>query len=205
MSRSAQIFLVSLLLVLVLSAIAYQFTLDLPEESQLIWRLPIFLVGSGAVGLLALVYLLPAVGDKISDMFYSAPGEVKPDSGSKARALVAQGDYEGALEAYLTLSEELPSDRLPVVEAARLAKDKLGDARRALQIIEDALQGRDWPEDDAAYFLFRLIDLHENDLQEREHAVVLLQQVAESFPETRHAANAIHKLKEWGVNPTTSA
>ena len=204
MNRSILLRLVSLLLALVVCAIAYDKTNAMDENSQLVWRIPIFVIGGAVLSLMAVAFFLPAIGDRIGQFFYSSPEQVEPDPGSKARALVAQGDYEGAMEAYLDVARQMPQDRLPVVEAMRLAREKLHDPRKAIEIIEEAVDGRDWPEEDAAYFLFRLVEMHEDDLQDRATAATFLQHVVRNFPGTRHAANAIHKLRDWGIEPANS-
>jgi len=204
MTRSVLLRLVSLLLVLVICAIAYQRTTTMDENSQLVWRIPIFVIGGAVLALMAVAFFLPVLGVRVGQFFYSSPEQVEPEPGSQARALVAQGDYEGAIEAYLEVARQMPTDRLPVVEAMRLAREKLHDPRKAIEIIEDAVDGRDWPEDDAAYFLFRLVELHEDDLQDRAKAATYLQHVLRHFPETRHAANAAHKLRDWGIEPETA-
>ena len=205
MNRSLLLRFVSLLLVLVICAIAYQHTETMEENNRLVWRIPIFVIGAAVLGLMGVAFFLPVIGDRIGAFFYSSPEKVEPDPGTKARALVAQGDYEGAIQAYLDVAKAMPEDRLPVVEAMRLAREKLHDPRRAIAIVEDAVDNRAWPEDDAAYFLFRLVEMNEEDLQDRQAAATYLQHVVANFPGTRHAANAIHKLRDWGIEPVTTA
>lgn len=201
MNRSLLLRLISLSLAFVVCAIAYQRTSSMEENSQLIWRIPIFVIGGAVLALMAVAFFLPTIGDRVGQFIYSSPERVEPDPGSKARALVAQGDYEGAIEAYLDLAAQMPQDRLPVVEAMRLAREKLHDPRKAIEIIEEAVNDREWPEEDAAYFLFRLVEMHEDDLQDRTAAAVYLQHVVKNFEGSRHAANAIHKLRDWGIQP----
>lgn len=201
MNRSLLLRLVSLLLVLLACAIAYQKTNSMDENSQLVWRVPIFVIGGAVLSLMAVAFFLPAIGDRIGQFFYSSPEKVEPDPCSKARALVAQGDYAGAIEAYLEVARQTPGDRLPVVEAMRLAREKLHDTKQAISIVEDAVNDHDWQEEDAAYFLFRLVEMHEEDLQDRAAAATFLRHVIAYFPETRHSANATHKLREWGMEP----
>lgn len=205
MNRSLLLRFISLLLVLVICAIAYEHTNSMEENARLVWRIPIFVLGGAVLGLMGVAFFLPAIGDRIGAFFYSSPEKVEPDPGTKARALVAQGDYEGAIEAYLDVARAMPEDRLPVVEAMRLAREKLHDPRRAIQIVEEAVNDRAWPEDDAAYFLFRLVEMNEDDLQDRQAAATYLQHVVANFPGTRHAANAMHKLRDWGIEPVTTA
>jgi TolA-binding protein len=52
---------------------------------------------------------------------------------------------------------------------------------------------------DAAFFMFRLAELHEEDKQDLATATGILQQVVDTFPDTRHAANATHRLRELGA------
>lgn len=201
MNRSLLLRLISLLLALIVCAIAYQKTNSMDENSQLVWRIPIFVIGGAILSLMAVAFFLPAIGDRVGQFFYSSPEKVEPDACSKARALVAQGDYEGAIGAYLDAAKQMPGDRLPVVEAMRLAREKLHDPKRAIAIVEDAVDDHDWQEEDAAYFLFRLVEMHEEDLQDRSAAATFLRHVITYFPETRHSANATHKLREWGMEP----
>jgi TolA-binding protein len=61
------------------------------------------------------------------------------------------------------------------------------------------LESQEWQINDAAYLLFRLAELYEQDRHDRTTAAAIMQQVISEFPETRHSANARHKLHEWGV------
>lgn len=166
------------------------------ETSQAGALMILYLLGGAILATMAAAFFIPVISDWVGQFIYSAPEEVKPDAGSKARALVAQGDYEGAIREYLNLAKENSDDRLPVVEAMRLARERLEDVPQAIQIVRGALE-RPWPEDDAAFFMFRLVEMHDEDLSDRATAKSILEQVIESLPETRHAANARHKLNEW--------
>jgi len=163
----------------------------------------LYMIGGAVLAVLAAAFFIPVIGDKIGQFFYSAPEPVVPDEGSKARALEAQGEFEDALQAYLVLAENHPEDRLPVVEAIRIARERLEDSPRAVGIIKDALD-REWEVDDAAFFLFRLAEIHELDFGDEDNAASILRQVIGIFPDTRHSANAIHKLREWNleIGPT---
>lgn len=201
MSRSLLIRVVLFLIVLAILAIAYDWTTRLDENAQLVWRIPIFLCGGIVVGIMVAVFFFPAISERVAGFFYMPAEKVEPDAGSRARALVAQGHYEEALEAYLDLAEAMPTDRLPVVEAMRLARERLEDTPRAMEIIEHAMTSRSWPEEDEAYYLFRLVEMRDEDLEDREGAVRGLVEIMNRFPETRHSANATHKLREWGLDP----
>ena len=65
-----------------------------------------------------------------------------------------------------------------------------------MQTLDQALARGNWRENDEAFFIFRKIDIFENHLQQKEQALACLQDVIERFPQTRHSANAMHKLRE---------
>ena len=66
----------------------------------------------------------------------------------------------------------------------------------AIETFEDSLENTDWAENDAAAILFRLQQIYLESKQDEEHAKALLQTVIDRFPETRHSANAHHRLNE---------
>jgi tetratricopeptide (TPR) repeat protein len=124
---------------------------------------------------------------------------VEADPMHDARSLYAQGDYEGAIEAFREASNADPMNRMPWVEIAKIQRDNLENPVAALATLREALESQEWEVNDAAYFMFRIAELYDEDLQNRETAIEILQQVCTDLPETRHSANARHKLHEWGV------
>ena len=116
-----------------------------------------------------------------------------------ARAKVAQGDYEGAIEAFKVAAQADPLNRMPWIEIAKIYRENLEDPRAALTTLRTALEGQEWQVNDAAYLMFRVAELYDEDLQDRASAQSILLQVTEQFPNTRHSANARHRLHEWGV------
>lgn len=159
--------------------------------------------GLGVVGgIVFVVYVLPAVGDFIGGGLYSSGEELEPDPTMKAAAKVSAGDYDGAITEYLKLAAANPSDAFPVVEAARLAVEKLDDPDRAVVILTAALAGADEAEepmetDSHAGLHFRLAELQVSRLHDFDSGLDLMRTVTEKFPGTRHAANAGHKIQEW--------
>ena len=47
--------------------------------------------------------------------------------------------------------------------------------------------------------MFRLAELYEEVKDDTPQSVSILEQVVELFPETRHSANATHRLRELGA------
>jgi len=170
------------------------------------WELPTQIVTVCALGLVGgivfVVYVLPAVGDFIGGGLYSSGEELAPEPSMKAAAKVSAGDYDGAITEYLKLAAASPTDAFPVVEAARLAVEKLDDPGRAVVILTAALAGADDADesmetDSHAGLHFRLAELHVARFHDFETALELMRSVTEKFAGTRHAANAGHKIQEW--------
>lgn len=79
-----------------------------------------------------------------------------------------------------------------------LQRERLNDPAAALATLDQALERGNWRENDETFFIFRKIDIFENDIKQHDQAVSLLRDVIDRFPQTRHSANAMHKLHELG-------
>lgn len=150
------------------------------------------------IGFLVMTYLLPAFVDKMSEEMYGSTAEVEDDPLHDARAAVAQGDYPEAIKNYRQVFLSNPDDRFPVVEIAKIQRENLSSPAVAVETLREALESKEWRENDAAFFMFRIADIYENDLDNHEACVAILKQVIETLPDTRHSANATHKLRELG-------
>ena len=156
-------------------------------------------LGAGVVGILFVVYLLPMFAQRVTHAVYDSAEMVDKDVMRGARSLLAQGDYHGAIEAFKEAAQLDPLNRLPWVEIAKIYKDNLEDPAAAIGTIRYALESQEWEVNDAAYFLFRLAELYDELEGDRASAIAIMNQVIEQFPETRHSANANHKLHEWAT------
>lgn len=159
-------------------------------------RFATFLLLTVGVAIFFAVAVLPAVGEWVGNLFYSAPEEVKPDKYTEAASKIAQGDYAAAIRAYRSIAKEEPDTRFPIVEIAKIQLDYLGDTNAAIATIHAALDSKEWPENDSAFFLFRLAELHQQHKGDEETAKAILNRIIESFPDSRHSANATHRLHE---------
>ena len=156
-------------------------------------------LSAGLVGMLFVFQILPAIAHRFTHAIYDSAEMVERDVMHDARSLLAQGDYQGAIEAFRMAAAAEPLNRLPWVEIAKIQKDNLEDPNAAIETIRHALESQAWQVNDAAYFMFRLAEMYDETLGDRNAAVAIFQQVIEAFPETRHSANARHKLHEWGL------
>ena len=156
-------------------------------------------LAAGLVGIFFVLTVLPFLAQRVTHAVYDSGEEVEKNHLHAARSLIAQGDYEGAIEAFKQAAAADPLNRLPWVEIAKIQKTNLEDPAAAIQTIRHALESQEWEVNDAAYFLFRLAELYDEVEGDRASAVAIMHQVIEQFPETRHSANAAHKLHEWKV------
>jgi tetratricopeptide (TPR) repeat protein len=155
-------------------------------------------LSAGLAGILFVIYLLPFFAQRLTHAVYDSAEMVERDVMHDARSLLAQGDYEGAINAFKEAAAAEPTNRLPWVEIAKIQKDNLGDPDSAIETIRHALESQAWEVNDAAYFLFRLAELYDEARGDRASAMAIMQQVMDQFPGTRHSANAGHRLREWG-------
>ena len=155
-------------------------------------------LSAGLVGVLFVVFVLPAWAQRVTHAVYDSAEEVEETAMHEARSLIAQGDYEGAIEAFKRAAAESPLDRVPWVEISKIQKQQFHDTPAAIQTLRAAVEGQEWEINDAAFFLFRLAELYD-EVGNRDTAVIMLRQVIEQFPDTRHSANARHKLHEWHI------
>lgn len=179
-------------------ATASQMATDMDNGSTFMGILLTFL-SAGYTGIVFVTYLLPVLVHKGTHTIYDSGEMVEKNIMSEARSKVAQGDYEGAILAFREAAQKEPENRLPWVEIIKLQRETLHVPAAAIETIREVLENHVWKENDAAYFLFRLAELYEGDIKDRDSAVAIMQQVIDQFPETRHSANARHKLHEWGV------
>lgn len=171
---------------------------DSKDDTSAVYQLPALMLAGVYLGGLFIMYVLPAITDKATHMVYDSGEKVETDPLHDARAAYARGDYQDAIAVYLSVTNDDPYNRLPWVEIAKIQHDNLEDPDAAIQTLRNALESHEWPVNDAAYFMGRLSEIYIEDKDDRETGVSILHQMIETFPETRHSANATHKLREMG-------
>lgn len=156
----------------------------------------VVVLGGCVLGILVAKFILPRVGDAVGAFIYWSGEIAGPESSSKAAAKLAQGDYTGAIAEYEKILVSNPGDTLAISEIAKLHAEKLNDPQRAMAFLETQISSRSWSEEDGAFLLFRLADVHEEALHDFDGALEVLGRVISRFPNTRHSANAHHRLHE---------
>ena len=166
------------------------------EVNRMVTLGPLMFVVVIYTAILFIIYVLPNLAHRATHAIYDSSEMVEEDPLHDARALFAQGDYEGSIEAYRAVAEEHTGDRFPWVEMAKIYNTNLEDPDTAIAVLREAMSSYDWQVKDAAFMMFRVAELYENEKEDKEATVQILQQVVEMFPETRHSANATHRLRE---------
>lgn len=154
---------------------------------------------AGLAGIVFATWLLPAFAQKLTHAVYDSGEEVEPDPFHQARVLMAQGEWDGAIESFREGAEGDPLNRMPYVEIAKIQRVNMEDPAAAVETLRGAIEGQEWEENDAAFLMFRLAEIYDEDMEDRADAVTILEQVMEQFPDTRHSANARTKLHDWGM------
>lgn len=154
-------------------------------------------LSAGLVGTFFVVQILPVFVQRATHAVYDSGEMLEKDVMHDARSLLAQGEYQASIDAFRTAADQEPTNRLPWVEIAKIYKDHLHQPVAAVETLRQALENHEWPVNDAAYLLFRLAELYDECLGDRNSAIAIMQQVIDQFPSTRHSANARHKLMEW--------
>lgn len=147
-------------------------------------------------GVVVLKWIIPMLGDKVADSFYSAPEKTEQTLTHKAMAFVAQGEYRKAIELFQKALAEGPKERFALMEMVKLYHDKLGDTETATSLLEGAITDESWGTDDRCFFMIKLADMHSTHRHDYARAREVLEQLIQNHPESNHAANAHHKLNE---------
>lgn len=156
-------------------------------------------LSAGLVGIVFVTQVLPLLANKISKGVYASDEQVEADPFHDARVLMAQGDWEGAIELFKLGSQKNPMDRMPWIEIAKIQRQHLENPAAAIATLRQAIESQDWEVNDVAFLMFRLAEIYDEDFHDRTTGGSILSQIMEMFPETRHSANARTKLHDWGM------
>lgn len=159
-------------------------------------QLPVLILTAIYLGVLFVLYILPTLTDRATSAVLGSNALVEKDPLHDARAASARGDYQEAMVIYAKVSQEEPSNRLPWVEIAKIQREKCQDPSTAIHTLTTALESHEWLLEDAAFFMGKIAEIYSQDLKNTSAAINILQRMIETFPNTRHAANAKHKLRE---------
>jgi tetratricopeptide (TPR) repeat protein len=167
---------------------------DSSDDASAVTQLPALMLAGVYLGIMFVLYILPAITDKATSAVLDSGELVEIDPLHDARAAYARGDYEHAMAVYRSVMADDPYNRLPWVEIAKIQHDNLEAPEASIATLREALEAHEWPINDAAYFMGRLAEVYHDDLDDQESCITILNQIIELFPETRHSANATQKI-----------
>ena len=153
----------------------------------------------GLVVVTALVFcvtMLPLMGEFIGNFMFTPNEKIERSPHADALAKLAAGDFPGAVEEYREVFADNPQDTHAASEIVRLYCDKIEDPEAAAGFLVEALSVPDRTPEEIAFLSQRMVDvcwLHQHDAI-RARAILI--KIAEDMPETREAANALHRLQE---------
>jgi tetratricopeptide (TPR) repeat protein len=148
-----------------------------------------------AIGAVVALSFIPALGDWFASLFFNPEEEVEKDPHAAAMACIAQGDYPGAIQEYRARLAAEPGDILARTEISRIYCERLGDPEAGAEVIESALD-HEWEPEQSAQLCNRLVDIYLQYFNDRARARAVLTQLAEALPDTKYAANAVHRMHE---------
>ena len=178
---------------LVISAVANN---DPDDASKQAAQLPVLLLAGLYAGFMFVMYILPALTDKATNAVLSSNETTAREPIHKAQAAYARGEYIEAITLYRAIAMEEPDNRLPWVEIAKIQHDQLEDPEISMNTLRTALEEHHWPADDTAFFMGRIADIQLNSMDDKEACIAILEQIVETFPESRYSASATHRLNE---------
>lgn len=164
--------------------------------SQTMTYYVLILALSAVTALVFCLSLLPLLGELAGKFVFTPDEQIERNPHADALAKIAAGDLLGAVEAYKEVFEENPSDTHAASEVVHLYCDKLHDPDSAASFLAEALSIPDRPTEETVFLSQRMVDVcwvHQHD---GIRARAILIKIAEDLPETRYAANALHRLQE---------
>jgi len=169
-----------------------------PDDEQNGLSMMLSFIVMGVVGaVLFATWLLPTIGDKMSEALVSSGEKMPQTPGSRVARHLVEGDYEGAIAELQRQSLAAPLNPKPVLEISRLHHEKLADTGSAVQSLRTALVSREWPPADEATLRFRLADLMLMLTPPAfSTAEAEVQTVLDKFPGTTQAGDAESKRRE---------
>ena len=197
--------LIGILLAIIAGLYAYEEKL---AEMDIGWAFVLFLVGGLILGIFLVKNYLPGIGDSISALVLAGGGHMTKEEiesagrSPKAIAMVARGDFKGALREYEMTLHKNPQDLHAMAEISKIQAEHLAQPELAVDFLRTQISNRPWTIDEEVFMLFRIADIHRNVQHDRLRSEDILEQIMARFPKTRHSANAREKLEKWRVEDT---
>ena len=155
------------------------------------------ILGLAAVtALVSYVLLLPLFGEYAGNFIFNPNEKIERNLHAEALVKLAAGDFQGAVDEYRAVFEEDPQDIHAASEIVRLYCEKLNEPDSAADFLVEALSYAERLPEDVAFFSQRLVDVCWHYQHDGIRARAILIKIAKDMPETREAANALHRVQE---------
>ena len=155
------------------------------------------ILGLAAVtAVVSCVSLLPLLGEFMGNVMFTPNQQIERSPHHDALAKLAAGDFQGAIDEYKAVFEDDPQDIHAASEVVRLYCEKLHETEPAEDFLVEALSYEERTPEEKSFLSQRLVDVCWNYQRDGIRARAILIKIAEEMPETREAANAIHRLQE---------
>jgi len=155
------------------------------------------ILGLGAVtAFVFCVSFLPLLGEFLGNFVFTPNERIERNPHAEALSKIAAGDFAGAVEEYRAVYDDNQDDLLAATEIARIYCEKLNDPESAMAFLVEAHSLSDRSPEDDAFLSNRLVDVLWLHMRDGIRARAILIKIAEDMPETREAANALHRLQE---------
>lgn len=164
------------------------------EATSMLGGFGAFIIVAAVAAAAAILYVLPWLASRASDVAYDSGAKVDDDPRWKAVALRNNGDFEGAIEVFRKIDGDEPADRFALTEIYNIQLKKLEDPAAAWATLQEG-SARAWPtEEDRGFFWGELARMAQEVYQDPATEAAVLEGMIEALPGTRFAANARHRL-----------
>ena len=193
--RGLKLHLLIIVLIITYAVVTY-FRIDEEKQFAVLSWFPVFIVAGIYTGTVFVKYALPHMVNVATNSILGSNAEIEYDPLHDARAALARGDHQEALEIYQEASVKNPENQQTWLSQVMIQQKHLDKPAAAIQTLKEAMKSHEWPDDERAFFMSRIADIQFNDLADNQAATITLQEIIQDFPKTRHSANATHKLHD---------
>ena len=167
-----------------------------PDMARLVTYYVSILGLAAVTAVVSCISLLPLLGEFMGNVVFTPNQQIERSAHHDALARLAAGDFQGAIDEYKAVFEDDPRDVHAASEVVRLYCEKLEAPEPAEDFLVEALSYEEQTQEEKAFLSQRLVDVCWNYQRDGIRARAILIKIAENMPETREAANALHRLQE---------
>jgi len=179
--------ILSFIVAAILGVIAYKVIGSLSGLGGSVMTLMFAVIGATLVfGILMAMFVLPRVATFFSELIYTGSGgpPEKLSSFEEGMILKSQLKFDQAIAKFELSIEENEDDPRPWMEIANIHADGLDDPHKAVDVLADCVEAREWIINDSASFMFKVADLYVNRLNDKQAGIDVYNQIIDVFNDT---------------------